>query len=58
MRQIKWAYLVLSILALVFGVFMVIYGGYDNSPGGQLLGVVFAIGGIVGALKSRKSNTA
>ena len=46
--------IVLSILAILFGGFMVVYGGYDDSPGGQLLGVVLIVIGIVGGIKSRK----
>ncbi|MFA5134531.1 MAG: hypothetical protein WC505_01950 [Patescibacteria group bacterium] len=44
----------LSILAILFGAFMFVYGGYDDSPGGQLLGLVLVIGGIVLIIKSRK----
>lgn len=46
--------MILSILAIVFGVFMFVYGGYDDSPGAQLLGAVAVIIGIVGVIKSRK----
>lgn len=35
---------------------MVVYGGYDDSPGGQLLGLVVVITGIVFLVKSRKKN--
>jgi hypothetical protein len=44
-----------AVFALGFGVFMFIYGGYDDSPGGQLLGVVLAVGGIVGLIKIWRS---
>ncbi|KKR37760.1 MAG: hypothetical protein UW46_C0006G0027 [Candidatus Yanofskybacteria bacterium GW2011_GWF1_44_227] len=43
-----------SILAILFGVFMVVYGGYDDSPGAQGLGLIAAIVGIVGIIKSKK----
>jgi len=46
--------LLLSLLAIAFGVFLVVYGGYDDSPGAQGLGLFVAIAGIVGAVKSRK----
>ncbi len=49
--------LLLSILTIAFGVFMFVYGGYDNSPGAQLLGLVAAILGIVGAVKSKNKPT-
>ena len=45
------------ILSIVFGGFMVVYGGYDDSPGGQLLGVLAIIIGIVGIIKSKKKNS-
>ncbi len=46
-----------SILAIVFGAFMVVYGGMDDSPGGQLLGLLAVIIGIVGVIKSKKKNS-
>ena len=46
--------LIYSTIAILLGVFFVIYGGYDDSPGGQLLGLVAVIAGIVGIVKSRK----
>jgi hypothetical protein len=48
-RTIK---LLLSLLAIGFGAFMVVYGGYDDSPGAQLLGLLLAIGGIVGGIRT------
>ena len=50
----KKSRILLSILAVLFGVFMFVYGGYDDSPGGQLLGLLLVIAGIVGLVKSRK----
>ncbi len=44
-----------SIFAILFGVFMVVYGGYDDSPGAQGLGLIAFIIGIVGVVKSRKN---
>lgn len=48
----------LSILAILFGAFLIGFGGYDDSPGGQLLGVVIVAIGIVGVVKSKKKNLA
>jgi drug/metabolite transporter (DMT)-like permease len=45
-----------SMLEIVLGACMVVYGGYDDSPGGQMLGLVAVIFGIVGIAKSRKKN--
>jgi hypothetical protein len=47
-----------SILAIVFGAFMFVYGEFDDSPGGQLLGLVAVIAGIVGVIRSRKKDPA
>lgn len=46
-----------SLLAIVFGAFMIVYGGYDDSPGGQLLGLVVVIVGIVGVIKNKKKSS-
>ena len=46
-----------SILAILFGAFLFVYGEIDDSPGGQLMGLVVAIIGIVGVIKSRKKNS-
>lgn len=46
--------IIFSILTILFGVFIFIYGGYDDSPGAQLLGVILCTIGIVGIVKSRK----
>lgn len=44
--------LLCSILAMLFGVFFFIYGGYDDSPGAQGLGLLVVIGGFVGVIKN------
>ena len=36
---------------------MFVYGGIDDSPGGQLLGLLVIIIGIVGIVKSKKKNS-
>ncbi len=51
MRKIRLAS---SILAILLGPPIFIYGGYDDSPGAQLLGVIFVVIGIIGIIKSRK----
>lgn len=46
---------ILSFLILVaFGIFMVVFGERDDSPGAQMLGLLAVIGGSVGAWKSKK----
>lgn len=46
-----------SVLAILFGAFLFVFGGYDDSPGAQLLGLLLVIGGIVGTIKSRKKDS-
>lgn len=48
--------LTLSILAILFGAFLFVYGGYDDSPGAQLLGLLVVIAGVVGIIKSKKKS--
>jgi hypothetical protein len=43
---------ILPLLAIAFGAFMFVYGGYDDSPGAQGLGLIIAIAGIASAVKS------
>lgn len=45
-----------SILEILLGVFMFVYGEIDDSPGGQLLGLVAVIFGIIGLIKNKKKN--
>ncbi|MFA6076552.1 MAG: hypothetical protein WC735_00580 [Candidatus Paceibacterota bacterium] len=44
------------IFAILFGIFMFVYGGYDDSPGGQGLGLVLVVIGIVGIIKNKKKS--
>ena len=46
--------IIYSILAILLGAFMFVYAGIDDSPGGQLLGVIVVIVGIIGIIKSKK----
>lgn len=41
-------------VAILFGVFLFIYGGYDDSPGAQGLGVLIFIGSIYYLVKINK----
>jgi len=43
----------LFIFAILFGVFVFIFGGYDDSPGAQGIGVMIVIFGIVGLVRRR-----
>jgi hypothetical protein len=48
--------LILSILAIPLGAFLFVYGEFDDSPGGQLLGLLIVTAGIVGIIKSSRKN--
>ncbi len=43
-----------GILAIPLGVFAIVYGEFDDSPGGQVLGLVLVIAGIVSIVKARR----
>ncbi len=51
MNKAKLAY---SIVVILLGIAMFVYGGYDDSPGAQGLGLVAVIFGIRGILRNRK----
>jgi hypothetical protein len=50
----KYQLTIWSIIAISFGIFMFLYGGYDDSPGAQLLGLILVIIGIVLIFKFKK----
>ena len=54
MNKIRLTY---SIVGVAFGAFMFVYGGYDDSPGAQGLGLLLVILGIWGVIKSKKKNS-
>jgi hypothetical protein len=39
------------VAVILFGAFAVVFGGYDDSPGAQGLGVIIALAGIVGVYR-------
>lgn len=49
--------LLYQIPLILFGIFIFIYGGYDDSPGAQLLGVILVVVGIVGLIKKKNKFT-
>ena len=42
-------------LVIALGGAMFVYGGYDDSPGGQLLGLVAVVLGTVGVVRVKKN---
>ena len=47
--------LIALILLILYGVFIFSYGGYDDSPGAQLLGLVLVVIALVFILKKKKN---
>jgi len=43
-----------SILAILLGILMFVYAGVDDSPGGQLIGVIVGIVGLIGLIRNSK----
>jgi hypothetical protein len=44
---------ILSILAILLGGFLIVFGGYDDSPGAQGLGLILIIAIIVVMIRGR-----
>ncbi len=44
------------ILLILFGVFVFVYGGYDDSPGAQGLGLLIVISSIVYIVRSKRKD--
>lgn len=53
MNKIKILFFISLIL---FGAFLFVYGGYDDSPGAQGLGLVLVITAVVVIIRSKKKN--
>jgi hypothetical protein len=48
--------LLFSAFAIVFGFGIIIFGGIDDSPGAQVLGLLSVICGVAGIVTSKRSN--
>ena len=53
----KTSHILYCTVAILFGVFFFIYGGYDDSPGAQGIGVISVVLGIRGFVKGRKKHS-
>ena len=53
--RITW--IIVSLLSMALGAALFVYGGYDDSPGAQLLGLLIVIAGIVGIVRNRKKRS-
>jgi hypothetical protein len=57
MNKGKYMRRILSFVLLVLiGVFLFVYGGYDDSPGAQLLGLLVFIVGIIGIVRAKRES--
>jgi hypothetical protein len=54
MKKRKLLKILLLIIPIALGALMFVYAEYDDSPGGQLIGVIVAIAGIIGIIKNIK----
>ena len=45
------------VLAVLFGAFMFVYGEFDDSPGGQLLGLLAVIIGVAGLIRGKSKTS-
>lgn len=52
--NIYYRKIIYYIFSILFGVFIFVYGGYDDSPGAQLLGLILFVIGVVGLIKNKK----
>jgi uncharacterized membrane protein len=43
-----------KILVVLFGVFLIVFGEYDDSPGGQLMGLILIIVTVIIVIKKKK----
>ena len=50
----KYIKIVSLVLAILLGIFIFIFGGYDDSPGAQLLGFIILTFGVVGLIRMRR----
>lgn len=61
MNKSRITYSILAIsfgtLVIAFGAFLFVYGEFDDSPGGQLLGLIAVIIGITCIIKSKKKTS-
>ena len=54
MNKIK---LSLFVVAILIGAFMFVYGEIDDSPGGQLIGLLAVVIGVAGVIRRKKKTS-
>ena len=58
MTKVKYLIRIVGFIMLILsGIFMFVFGEYDDSPGGQLIGVVVVIVGIIGMIKTKRKTS-
>lgn len=46
----------LSIFVILYGVFLFVFGGYDDSPGAQGLGLVIVVASVAYIVKQKRNS--
>ena len=54
MNKKKIIKIMFSFLIILLGIFLFVYGGYDDSPGCQGLGLLVFVIGVINIIKSKK----
>jgi hypothetical protein len=49
--------IIYSVLAVLLGAFLIVFGGIDDSPGAQLIGLAVIIIDIICLIKCKKKNS-
>lgn len=55
MSKKKILKIILFIILIILGALMFVYAEYDDSPGGQLIGIIVGAVGIIGIIRNRKT---
>ena len=50
----KYIKIIFSALAILFGLFLIVFGGYDDSPGAQGLGLILILTTVIVMIRGRK----
>jgi hypothetical protein len=53
----KYIKIMLSVLVILLGLFLIVFGGYDDSPGAQGLGLILIISIIIVAVRNKNKNS-
>ena len=58
MHKGKYIIKILSfVLLILIGIFIFVYGGYDDSPGAQLIGLIVVVMSVIGIVRAKRKNS-